>query len=374
MALKYLLPGQMKFMKENGFEVIMISADGKEREDVIKNEKCRHLIVPMTRKITPLQDLKCLWLLIKIFRKEKPDIVHTHTPKAGLLGMMAAYICSVKVRIHTVAGLPLMVEKGFKLWLLKLVEKLTYASATYVWPNSYSLLQYIIENKFTKKSKLEVIVRGSSNGIDLTRFNHQYLVEEKITALKKSIQYTVEKIYLLFVGRMVADKGITELVNSFSTIQKNQPLLQLLLLGPYENELDPLPFTTIQQIENNPAITHINWADQVEYYMQLADYFIFPSHREGFPNVLLQAGAMHLPIVCSNIPGNIDIVKQNETGFLFEKGNEEALTKAISTAINNPANGKNMSANLFSIISSQYDQQKIWHALLKRYNELLSKS
>ena len=138
MALKYLLPGQMHFMQQQGFTVLMISADGKERADVMENEQCPHIIVPMTRQITPVQDLKCLLKLIKIFKREKPDIVHTHTPKAGLLGMLAARICFVKVRIHTVAGLPLMVEKGGKLALLAFIEKLTYAAANQVWPNSNS--------------------------------------------------------------------------------------------------------------------------------------------------------------------------------------------------------------------------------------------
>lgn len=147
MALGYLLPGQMRFMAGNGFDVLMISADGKELAAVIENEKCRHIIVPMTRKITPFQDVTCLIRLIKIFRKEKPDIVHTHTPKAGLLGMLAAKVCGVKIRIHTVAGLPLMAESGFKYRLLKFIERLTYAAANQVWPNSQSLFNFISEKK-----------------------------------------------------------------------------------------------------------------------------------------------------------------------------------------------------------------------------------
>ena len=175
MSLQFLLPGQMKFMSQNGFDVLMISADGKEIQAVIENENCEHIIVPMTRKITPLQDLKCLWILIKFFKKEKPAIVHTHTPKAGLLGMLAAKFTGVKIRIHTVAGLPLMVEKGFKYKLLKFIEKLTYWAANHVWPNSFSLLSFIKENKFTSSIKLKVINQGSSNGIDLNRFNKQNL-------------------------------------------------------------------------------------------------------------------------------------------------------------------------------------------------------
>src|SRR6266446_245123 len=154
LALRYLLPGQMKFMRENGFNVLMISADGPERQKVTEAEGCQHIIVDMTRKITPFRDLKCLFQLIRIFKKEKPDIVHTHTPKAGLLGMLAAKITGVKVRVHTLARLPFMTRKGFKYQLLKFVEKMTYAAATQVWPNSNSLYQYILQQKIAVKNKL----------------------------------------------------------------------------------------------------------------------------------------------------------------------------------------------------------------------------
>jgi len=371
LALKYLLPGQMQFMQKHGFEVIMISADGKERDEIIKNEGCKHIVVPMTRQITPWQDLKCLWQLIKIFRKEKPKIVHTHTPKAGLLGMLAAYICSVKVRIHTVAGLPLMVEKGFKFRLLTLIEKITYAAANRVWPNSTSLKNYIIEKRFTKKSKLGVILMGSSNGINLNRYSKQSLDNNIIEEIKKSFFYSEKNKYLLFVGRMVADKGITELVDAFSILQKNQNWLKLILVGPFEKELDPLPSNTLKQIESNPAIFHINWTDYVEYYMALAHYFVFPSHREGFPNVLLQAGAMELPIICSNIPGNIDIVVNNETGITFEKQNSKDLMNAIFSAIKKPLESQKMANDLKKFIYANYDQEVIWRELLNKYNELI---
>ena len=327
MALRYLLPGQMHFMANNGFDVVMISADGKELAEVIAKEQCRHIIVPMTRKITPLQDLKCLLRLIKIFRKEKPDIVHTHTPKAGLLGMMAAKFCGVKVRIHTVAGLPLMVEKGFKHQLLKFIEKLTYACAVQVWPNSNSLMQFIIKNKLCKTAKLSIIAKGSTNGIQLNRFNKENLQPEIIDEIKTQINYSANNIYLLCIGRLVVDKGIGELVHVFTQLQKANDNLVLILVGEYETTLDPLPSETLHEIEINPSIIHINWTTQVEYYMKLADLFVFPSHREGFPNVLLQAGAMGLPVICSHITGNIDIVTNNETGLIFDSGNEQQMLK-----------------------------------------------
>jgi len=371
MALRYLLPGQMNFMQQNGFDVIMISADGPELNDVLHNEKCRHIVVPMTRKISPLQDLKCLWILVKIFKKEKPDIVHTHTPKAGLLGMMAAKFCGVKVRIHTVAGMPLMVEKGFTFQLLKFTEKLTYSSANHVWPNSNSLYNYIAGNKFTSVKKLNIIGKGSTNGIDINRFNTNALQQNQIDEVKQSIGYEPQFTYLLCIGRLVLDKGIAELVNVFLSLQKKHANLKLILVGSYEAALDPLPDATISEIQNTPAIIHIKWTQQVEYFMAIANYFVFPSHREGFPNVLLQAGAMQLPIICSRIPGNVDIVNDKQTGLIFETANEQQMEVQIEYAINNTAEMKTMAASLHQIIIKNYQRQNIWQNILSAYKSLL---
>lgn len=372
MALRYLLPGQMRFMKNNGFDVLMISADGKERAEVIKNEDCRHIVVPMTRRITPLQDLNCLFQLIRIFRQEKPDIVHTHTPKAGLLGMLAARFCKIKIRIHTIAGLPMMVEKGFKYHLLKFIEKLTAASANHVWPNSNSLLKYINSHHLADPKKLKVIGKGSTNGIDIYHFDRSGLNNKLIKDAQKALHYSSVNQYLLFIGRLVTDKGIVELVNAFRAMQQTYPLLRLILVGNFEDTLDPLPTATIMEIESNPAIIHINWTDDVEYYMFLADLFIFPSHREGFPNVLLQAGAMGLPVICSRIAGNVDIVTENETGSLFECSNEQQMRSAIERAIAEPQLTKDRAVRLRQLVITDFRRENTWKKLFEAYKALLN--
>ncbi len=372
MALRYLLPGQMQFMAANGFEVLMISADGKELAEVIEKEQCRHIIVPITRRITPFQDLKCLFTLIKIFRKEKPDIVHTHTPKAGLLGMLAAKFCGVKTRIHTVAGLPLMVEKGFKYRVLKFTEKLTYSAANHVWPNSNSLMKIIIEKKLCQAGKLRVIAKGSTNGININRFNKEVLNENVLHEIKKQVNYSNEHKYLLCIGRLVKDKGIVELVHVFTQLQKSNENLKLILVGEYEATLDPLPSATLHEIETNPSIIHINWSNQVEYFMHIAGFFVFPSHREGFPNVLLQAGAMQLPIICSKITGNTDIVTNNETGLIFETGNEAQMLQLLQYALANPQHMQSMAKQLQQQIKENYRQENIWQNLLQAYKTLVN--
>lgn len=371
LALKYLLTGQMNFMKNHGFEVVMISADGPERDSIIKEEDCRHIIVPFTRKITPFRDLLCLIKLINILRKEKADIIHSHTPKAGLIAMMAGKFCGIKIRIHTVAGLPLMVEKGIKFRILKLVEKLTYRCATHVWPNSQSLLKYITKEKLTSEKKLSVILQGTTNGIDLLKFNPEKLRQERLKEIKESMDYSDEFTYLLFVGRVVYDKGIPELISVFERLRKRNSRLKLIIIGRYEKELDPLPPFTLDEMENNQNIKHIVWTDDVEYYMNIVSLFVFPSHREGFPNVLLQAGAMGLPIVCSNIPGNIDLVKHHKTGFLFECENENSMMKSLEDAINNPQKANEYAARLKEQICNFYDRRYIQQAILEKYYQLM---
>ncbi|MBK7882962.1 MAG: glycosyltransferase family 4 protein [Chitinophagaceae bacterium] len=373
MSLKYLMPGQLKFMQQHGFDVVMISADGIELAEAIENEKCRHVIVPMTRKITPWQDLKCIFKLIKIFKKEKPDIVHSMTPKAGLLGMIAAKYCGIPIRIHDVVGMPLMVQKGIKYQVLKNVEKITYAAANHVWPNSYSLLNFINKKKLTSNHKLKVIAEGSSNGVDMNRYNIQNLDTDILEQIKLKINYSNDNIYLLCVGRLVTDKGIMELVNVFKKIQQQRPGLRLILVGKYEADLDPLPQEILLEIQQNPAIIHIDWSSQVEYYMHIADLFVFPSYREGLPTVLLEAAAMQLPIVCSRIAGNVDIVTHKKTGLIFDSKNEFQLEEQITFALDNKSKMKEMAGELLQFIQTHFTRENIWNCILKEYEYLLKK-
>jgi glycosyltransferase involved in cell wall biosynthesis len=265
-----------------------------------------------------------------------------------------------------------MIETGFKYRLLKFIEKLTYASASQVWPNSNSLMKYIVENKLCKASKLHIIAKGSTNGINIDRFSNEALNEKILNDIKEQVNFSAEDTYLLCIGRLVKDKGIVELVHVFTQIQKNNDAIILVLVGEYEAALDPLPAATLHEIEINPSIIHINWTNHVEYYMHLADFFVFPSHREGFPNVLLQAGAMGLPVICSQITGNIDIVTDNKTGLIFESGNEQQMLKLLEYAIANPMNMQTMAKQLQQEIQENYRQENIWQNMLKAYKTLVN--
>ncbi|WP_287600196.1 glycosyltransferase family 4 protein [Thiothrix sp.] len=372
LSLAKLLNGQMRFMKEHGLDVTMISAKTQFRDQVIEHEKCSHIIVPMARQISLWQDMKCLWMLVHKIRKLSPDIVHTHTSKAGLLGMIAAKIVGIPIRIQTVAGTPPDADKGgLKKYIMYATERLTFWSATHVWPNSYSLKNFIIENNFTDPKKLEVIGFGSSNGINLEKYSKHNLNKEILSDIKLKVFNHGAKKYFLFVGRLLADKGIIELIDAFLVIHTKNPESQLILLGSFENHRGKLPEKTLSAITSHSGITHVNWSEYVEYYMRLSDIVIHPSYREGFPGVLLQAGAMDTPILASDVIGNRDCVQHLETGYLFKSKDSKSIQEAMQFAIDNPAKMKQFSENWHKMVIEKFEQKKVQGFYYDKYINLL---
>lgn len=371
LSLKYLLSGQMKYMNENGFDVLMVSSDGKEWPDLLANEKCRNKIIPMTRQITPFKDIVSLWRLYRLFKNEKPEIVHSHTPKAGLLAMLAAKFAGVKIRIHTIAGLRFMTATGTKRRILVFMEKLTAKAAHHVWPNSYSLLAYIKKNKLVKESKLEVMGHGSSNGVNLNRYSASALKPEILDEIKKQVSYDPQYKYLLNMGRIVRDKGIDEVLKVFSKVQEKDPTLKLIVLGAFEDDLDPISEEARNILQTHPAVIHIDWSDHVEYFMHIAHLLVHASYREGFPNTLLQAGAMNCPIVCTEIEGSVDIVTHKETGLIFKPGNAEDLHEKLIYALEHPDEMKQLAFNLHRKVEDKFSQPYLYSCIRQRYLELL---
>lgn len=370
LSLKLLLTGQMKFMKAQGWEVIMVSADGREISQVVKSEGVRHEMVPFTRMITPWNDLKCLWRLYQLFRSEKPDIVHTHTPKAGLLGMVAANLAGVKIRLHTLAGIPAMAAEGRKKGLLENVEKWTYANSTEVWPNSQGLFKFVLKQGLTNELKLKLIGQGSSNGVDLTKFNRASLKENHLVAATMRIMPGEDDFIILAVGRLVKDKGIEELVSAF-TNSKIVGMSKLVLLGEFEQQLNPISQETIQTIREHPKIIQIDWTDHVPHYLALADVLVHASHREGFPNVLLEAGAMQVPVICSDIIGNTDLISQHKTGLIFPVKDAAVLREALEFAFVKRDKMAQYAENLYHYVLSNFERSRVHQEIFNNYQRLL---
>lgn len=370
-SLKSLLKGQLKFMS-NYFEVVGISSGGPFLDVVSKNEGIRVIPVEMTRKITPLSDLNAVIKLYSIFKKEKPEIVHSHTPKAGTVGMLAAKLAGVPHRLHTIAGLPLVEEKGIKRIILNLVEKITYSCATQIYPNSYGLNEIILEHKFTKPSKLKVIGNGSSNGIDTTHFDPNIYTKKDKEKLKKKLNIPEDSYVFIYVGRFVKDKGINELLSSFENVNKNYPNTRLLLVGGYERELDPLSEESEKLIDNHPAIICAGWQEDVRPYFAIAHTLVFPSYREGFPNVVMQAGAMGLMSIVTNINGCNEIIIEGENGIIVPVKSTEALIKGMELFLGDKTSKLNDSEKIRTMIIDRYEQKFIWNKLKNEYQNLLN--
>lgn len=367
LSLQKLIAGQMKYMSEHGFKVTMISSDFEGKDQLSADEQAEFIPVNMTRTISPFADLKSLYQLIKVFRKLKPQIVHTHTPKAGLLGMLASFITGVPIRLHTVAGLPLMETKGAKRKILALVEQLTYTCATKVYPNSSNLKEFIIQEKFTKTDKLKVIGNGSSNGINTKAFQRTDEVMQKATALGQQYGILPTDFTFVFVGRLVKDKGIEELVQAFHLLAVKYPDLKLLLVGPEEKELDPLSSQCLEIINTNKAIIAVGYQNDVKPYLALSKALVFPSYREGFPNVPMQAGCFNLPAIVTNINGCNEIIIEGENGLIIPAKDSNALRSAMESLYLDRNSYYYMAAQARTMIVDRYEQQKVWDLILAEY-------
>lgn len=364
-SLRGLLKGQLKFMSENGYEVIGVSSTGDALQDVAESEGVRTVAIEMTRTISPLKDLQALFRLIQLFRKEKPQIVHTHTPKAGLLGMMAAKIAGVPHRLHTVAGMPLMEATGVKRKILDFVEKLTYASATKVYPNSKGLYDFILENNYTSTDKLKVIGNGSSNGIDTSFFSPDVIAEETKNTLRSKLNLAADDFVFVFVGRLVSDKGINELIKAFQQLGVQHS--KLLLVGPLEIDHDPLKPEILKEINENPNILWVGLQKDVRPFFAIADALAFPSYREGFPNVVMQAGAMGLPSIVSDINGCNEIIINGKNGIIIPVKNVIALKNAMYKLMYDKNIYTDLKNNARFMIQSRYEKTVVWEAMLEEY-------
>lgn len=387
LSLDKLLGKQLSYMNQF-FEVTAVSSDEVKLEEVARKYGVKHFCVPMTRTISPLKDLKAVWSMYWFLKKEKPQIVHSHTPKAGIIGMLAAYFAGVPHRYHTVAGLPLLEAKGFKRKVLNFVESLTYYFATKVYPNSFELQKIILKENFCPLQKLQVIGNGSSNGIDTDYFNPDQISPAIQQNLKSQLRIGENDFVFIFVGRLVKDKGINELVAAFKGLNHpspniphptpltrhptsitQHPSFKLLLVGPLEEELDPLLPETLKEIDTNPNIISVGFQEDVRPYFAVSNALVFPSYREGFPNVVLQAGAMGLPSIVTDINGCNEIIEESKNGLIIPVKDTTALQQAMENMVRNTDNYHTMKEHARPMIGSRYRQEVVWQALLEEYGK-----
>ncbi len=372
LSLEKLISGQLHFMS-SFYNVIAVSSDKERLERYGKSEGVAVFPLEMTRKITPLRDVFAVLKLYFFLKKTKPFIVHTHTPKAGIVGMLASKLAGIPHRLHTVAGMPLLEQAGFKRMVLNFVEKLTYSCATKVYPNSFKLRDVIIKNEYCPPTKLKVLANGSSNGIDTSYFDATHFSEDQKSSLKQDLGIKSSDFVFIFVGRIVSDKGINELISAFSEIQESKTDIKLLLVGPFEQELDPLKEETLNQINANKSIFSVGYQDEVRPYFAISDCLVFPSYREGFPNVVMQAGAMGLPCIVSDINGCNEIIEDTKNGYIIPVRDKEAVKETLIRILENKEGYSKMQQHAREMIVSRFDQKIMWESILQEYRNFEAK-
>jgi len=375
-SLNILLKGQLKYLDEY-FDVTAISGKGADLEEVAQRENVKTYALEMQRQISPVKDVISLIKLYLYFKKEKPDIIHSITPKAGLLSMIAGKLAGVPIRIHTFTGLVFPYKKGMMQKILILMDKLLCICATNIYPEGRGVKNDLIEYGITQKP-LKILGNGNINGIDLDYFNPDLYSEKDSLSIREKLNIGQNDFVFLFVGRLVGDKGINELVKAFSELPRssNQNIRRniLLLVGPYEDDLDPLLPGTIIEIENNPNIISVGFQKDVRPYFAISDVFVFPSYREGFPNVLLQAGAMGKFSIVTDINGSNEIIENQINGTIIPVRNEIALKLEMMNAIKLLKKNQDLKNICRMRIKNMFEQSIIWEVLKNEYqNHVVNK-
>ena len=363
-SLENLLKGQLKMLSKY-YNVLAVSSPGDDMETIEEREGVRTIAIPMERRISLIKDFISLIRLIVLFAKERPDMVHSITPKAGLLSMLAAWITRVPVRMHTFTGLVFPTATGKMQKLLIAMDRLTCFCATHINPEGEGVKRDLVNYNITSKP-LHIIANGNVNGIDLGYFDRTPEVMEKACSYKKEGTFT-----FCFVGRMVRDKGINELVHSFLRLYQKDERVRLLLVGPFEKELDPVLPEVEEHILHHPGICYMGYQNDVRPFLVASDALVFPSYREGFPNVVIQAGAMGLPAIVTDINGCNEIVLPDLNGVIIPSKDEQALYESIKYFASHQEEGERMAANARPLIASRYEQRIVWNALLDEYKSII---
>lgn len=401
MSLKAFCEGILKELSEK-YEVVAVSSPGKELEWVAEHEGVRTIAVPMERHISLWNDLKSLIKMIGVFRKEKPYMVHSMTPKAGLLCMVAGWLTGVPVRVHTFTGLVWPTSTGLKRKILMLTDKILCACATHIIPEGQGVMNDLRNGGITKKPMM-VLGYGNVKGVDMEffdpkRFKNNDDKNENSETLKLTNSETLKPFTFIFVGRIVGDKGVNELVEAFTQLHEKYQNTRLVLVGRYEENLDPVKQVTLDRIKANPAIDACGakYGDDLLVEYMKSDCHILPSYREGFPNTPLEAGALGLPNIVTDINGAREIVslspalphregalngsmQQNakikicDNGIIVPPRTVQPLYDAMERMVTDTAMREKMQKNARPMVESRFEKNFVRKCLYEFYDEIMNK-
>ena len=341
------------------YEVVAVSSPGEELDELGRREGVRTIAVPMKRHISITSDVKSLWRMWRVLRHERPDMVHSMTPKAGLISMVAGWLARVPVRVHTFTGLVWPTATGLKRRILMATDWLTCACATHIIPEGEGVKKDLLNHKITRKP-IRVLGHGNVRGIDMDRFDPDSFSTEPHNGFT-----------FVFVGRIVSEKGINELVAAFSQLHSEYSDVRLVLVGPNEDDLDPVSPSTRNRINKGDGIEAVGRQRDVRPFYAQADALVFPSYREGFPNVVIEAGAMGLPSIVTDINGSREIIIDEQNGVIVPSKDKEALYQAMKQFVEHPDEVKAMGAKARPLIASRYEQGYVRQCLYDFYQGIL---
>jgi lipopolysaccharide/colanic/teichoic acid biosynthesis glycosyltransferase/glycosyltransferase involved in cell wall biosynthesis len=371
-ALRSFFQTQIRFLSSAGFGIQVISSPGDELEDCRWNLGLPMHAIRMHRRISPLADLAALVRLVLKLRQLRPAMVHTHTPKAGLLGMLAARLAGVPIRIYTINGLRFSTTSGLRRKILMAADKLGCALATDVFCVSRSLSQQAVALGVCSTSKVRTLGSGGSHGVDTGVFDPGLFSSEDRRDTRARFSLPQDAVVLSYIGRLVRDKGIIELSAAWKVLREEFPTLRLLLCGPPEEE-DPLPPETLRELQRDSRVcmTGVIRSNMAAIHA-VTDICVLPSYREGLPNIALEAQAMRVPVVATRIPGTIDAVRGGVTGLLVAPRDPVDLARALRRLIQDGELRTQMGAAGREFVSQHFEERRLSELLASEYRRLLA--
>lgn len=368
-TLATILKNQPRYLASH-FQVVLATSPGKTFAQVERNEGLVIHPVQMTRGISVLRDVLSVARMVRVLLRVKPELAHSYTPKAGLVVMLAAWLCCVPVRIHTFTGLIFPTSSGFRQRLLIWVDRLICACATHVVPEGLGVKADLEAFGITRKP-LRVIGYGNIGGVDTTYFSAAApgLVDAAL-ALRQRLLVGPENFLFCFVGRLNRDKGLFELMGAFGLMPATA---HLLLVGGVD-ETAPIDAATLLAIESHPRVHQLGFLDDIRAALHAASVLVLPSYREGFPNVVLQAGAMGLPVIATDINGCNEVIKPGRNGWLVTPRDVNSLRAAMHQAMQVSTDVlREMGRQSQALIQQRFERSEHWARMVVFYQELLAR-
>ncbi len=368
-----LMRGQLRYLREAGFEVTLVSSPGADLDRVAAEEGVAKAAVPMEREIAFLQDLRSLWSLWRLMRRLRPTVVNVGTAKAGLLAGMAARLARVPCRVYTLHGLRLETTRGLKRSVLASAERMACRCAQHVLCVSPSVRSRAVELALVGRDRCSFLGAGSFNGVDVERFAPTPDRQAQAAALRRQLKIPADAPVIGFVGRFTRDKGLPELVAAFRAVRDRLPHVRLLLLGRFESG-DPVPRGVCTFIETDPAVVHVGFVADPSLHYQVMDVLALPTYREGLPTVVLEAAAAEKPVVSTHATGARDAVIDGVTGMLVPIGDSTALGEALLAVLEDRSLAEGLGRAGRRRVEQEYMPEQVCGELAKLYRRLLSRT